>query len=141
MGSPGRILQAILVPPLMGLIAFAVVWLGPYLFGWRSLPDPGPPLGALVVAWTLPIYPLAAVLHLPIFIAGWRWPGASPVVRPVGMATIFTGCLALIGTAWGGVAPLIGAWPDWLALAAAVAADNATYRVFRLPGALGSAGP
>lgn len=141
MVSPGRILQAILVPPLLGLVAFAAVWLGPYLFGLRSLPDPGPPLGALVVAWTLPIYPLVAVLHLPIFGAGWRWPAASLVVRPVGMAGIYTGCFALIGMAWGGVGTLIGAWPDWLALAGAVAADSSAYRIFGLPGAIGSARP
>lgn len=137
MASPRRILQAILIPPLAGLIAFAVVWLSPYLFGLRSLPGPGPSLGALVVAWTLPIFPLVAVLHLPIFMASWRWPRAFPVMRPVGMAGIFTGCLALIGTAWGGVGTLIGAWPDWLALAVAVAADSSAYRFFRPPGALG----
>lgn len=126
-----RMTLSILLPPLAGLAVFALVWAAPYLAGIRELSRPGIALGPLVAAWAIPIYPLVAVIHLPVFAAAQAWPSAAWALRPVLMLGVLSGCLALIGSAWGGVGTLIGAWPDWVALASAALVDTLVFLFLR----------
>ncbi|MFA9460656.1 hypothetical protein [Thiohalorhabdus methylotrophus] len=116
-----RLMLSILVPPVAGLAAFGLLWVGPFLAGIRHLPADSYSLGALFAAWAIPVYPLVTVLHLPVFLAAWWWPRVAGPIQFLGMIGIYTGSFALIGVAWMGVSLLIGSWHQWVALGTASA--------------------
>lgn len=111
-----RLALTIVMPPLAGLVAFALVWLAPYLAG-APLPG-GVSLGALLAAWAIPIFPLVLVLGLPVLAGALLAPRWAGVITLAGMLAIYAGSFALIGVAWVGVATLLGGMPQWLALGA-----------------------
>jgi len=122
-----RLALSILLPPLVGSIAFAAVWLTPFLTGMRELPEGSATLGTLFAAWAIPIYPLVTVLHLPVFAVGWAWPRAAVATQFLGMLAIYTGSLVLMGVAWVGVAMLLGDWLQWFGLGVASAAHTIAF--------------
>jgi len=136
-GTGGRLALAILVPPLAGVVAFAVLWMAPYLVGGGS-PVADASLGSVFAAWAIPVYPLVLVLGLPALAGSLMAPRWAGIITLAGMLAVYAGSFALIGIAWVGVATLLGGLPQWLALGGAVVAHTLAYLGLRPAGTGGS---
>jgi len=113
-----RLALTILLPPLAGLIAFGIVWLGPSLVSGTPEPAEGRSLGAVLAAWAIPVYPLALVLGLPVLAGALAAPRWEAALTLVGMLGVYALTFFLIGVAWVGVANLLVGLVQWLALGA-----------------------